>query len=63
MVKIWIYEAILYITVAYILLCKINCVKITRQIFFQTEHISAVEFVMGYKKTVSFLVIPQSTRI
>ena len=40
-------------------------VTITRYdfiIFFQTEHISAVEFDMGYEKNMSFLVIPKSPK-
>ena len=46
------YEAILYIAVAYILLCKLNySYSITRHIFiytFQTEHFWTVKFAMGY---------------
>ena len=30
---------------------------------FQAEHFSAVKFVMGYKKNVSFLVIPKSPKV
>ena len=38
-------------------------VTINRQVFinfFQTEHFSAVKFVMGYEKNMSFHVIPKS---
>ena len=57
------YEVILYIAVAHILLCKLNnMVTITRHVFnniFQTKHLSAVKFVMGYGENMSFLVIPK----
>ena len=60
--KIWVwngqailmYEADLYIAVAYTLLCKLNyMVTISRHIFiniFQTEHFSALKFALGYEK-------------
>ena len=61
------YEAILYIQVAFILLCKLNYkVTITRHVFIniiQTEHFSAVKFTMGYEKNVSFLVIAKSSKV
>ena len=41
-------------------------VAITRHVFinfFQTEHISAVKFNMGYEKNMSFLVIPKSPKV
>ena len=62
---VWMYEAILWFAVAYILLCKFNC-TITRHVFiniFPTEHISAVKFGTGYKKNMSFLVIPKSPKV
>ena len=57
------HEAILYIAVGYILLCKLNYGYITKHIFiniFQTEYFSTVKFDMGYDKNVSFLVISKS---
>ena len=54
------YEAILYIAVAYILLCKLNFGYHNRHVFiniFQTEHFSAFKFAMVYEKNMSFLVI------
>ena len=59
------YDADLYIAVAYILLCKLIMVTITRHILidiFQTERCSAVKFAMGYEKNISFLVIPKSPK-
>ena len=51
---LWMYEAILYIAVAYIFLCiSLIMVTITRHIFinlFQMEHFLAVKFAMGYEK-------------
>ena len=61
------YEAILYIAVAYISCCvSLIMVTITRHIFisiFQTEQFSAAKFVMGYAKNMSFLVIPKSSKV
>ena len=60
------YEAILYIAVACILLCSLIMVTITRHVFintFQTERFSAVKFIMGYEKNMSFLVIPKSPNV
>ena len=45
------YEAILYIAVAYIFLCKLNYGYHNQSRFiniFLTEHFSAVKFVMGF---------------
>ena len=61
------YEAELYIAVAYYTLYKlIIMVTITRHIFiniFQMECFSAVKFAMGYEKSMSFLVIPKSPKV
>ena len=62
------YQAILYIAVAYILLCKLNYGyhNIFINIFiniFRTEHFSAVKFVMGYEKNMNFLVIVKSPKV
>ena len=57
------YEGILYIAVAYTLLCSLIMVTITRHVFmniFPLEHFSAVKFAMAYEKTMSFLVTPKS---
>ena len=61
-------EAILYIAVAFILLCKLNYGyhNLTRHIFInisQTEHFSAVKFAMGYEKNMSFPLIPKSPKV
>ena len=58
-------QAVLYITVAYILRCKLIMVTITRYVFiniFQTEDFSAVKFAIGYEKYMSFLVIAKSPK-
>ena len=64
---IWMYQAISYIVVAYILLWSLIMVTIkTRHIFInisQTEHFPAVKFDMGYEKNMSFLVIPKSPNL
>ena len=59
------YQAILYIAVTYILLCKLNYGYHNRGTFsfFQMEHFSAVKFDMSYKKNMSFLVIPKSPNV
>ena len=60
------YEAILYIAVAYPYCVRLIMVTITRNVFtniFQTEHFSAVKFAMGYEKNMSFLVIPKSPKV
>ena len=62
------HEAILYIAVAYILLCKldINLHDIwlpQPDTFSLNGHFSAVKFVMGYEKNMSFLVIAKSPKV
>ena len=60
------YQAILYIAVAYVLLCKLNYGYHTRHVFiniFQMEHFSAVKIDIGYEKNMSFLVIPKSLKV
>ena len=61
------FETILYITVAYILLCKLNHdYTITSHVFiniFQTEHFSAIKFAMGYEKNLDLLVIAKSPKV
>ena len=50
----------------YILLCKLNYGYHSQthfHYFFQTGHFSAVKFVMGYEKNMSFLVIPKSPKV
>ena len=57
------YEAILYIAVAYQVDYKVT---ITRHIFiniFLVECFSAVKFAMCYEKNMSFLVIPKSPKV
>ena len=57
------YDAVLYIAVAYILLFKLNMVTITRNVFiniFQTEHFLAVKFSTGYEKNMGYLVIAKA---
>ena len=60
------YETILYITVAYILLCKLNHdYTITSHVFiniFQTEHF-AIKFAMGYEKNLDLLVIAKYPKV
>ena len=59
------FEAILYIAVAYICVSLIM-VTITRQVFiniFQTEYFSGVKFAMGYEKNMSFLVKAKSPNV
>ena len=63
---IWMYEAILYIAVAYSWCVSLIMVTITRHIFInisQTEHFSAVKFAIGYEKNMSFLVIAKSPKV
>ena len=60
------YKANLYIAVAYILLCTLNMVTITRQVFInivKMEHFSGVKFTMGYEENMSFLVIAKSPKV
>ena len=62
------YEAILHIEVAYILLlCKLNCGYYNWECLckniFQMEHFSAVKFAMGYEKNMSFLRILKSPKV
>ena len=61
------YEAILYIEVAYISYCvSLIMVTITRNVYiniFQMGQFSAVKFAMGYEKYMSFLVILKSLKV
>ena len=46
--------------------CCVSLIMVTRHVFisiFQTEHISAIKFDMGYEKNTSFLEIPKSTKV
>ena len=63
---VWMYQAILFIAVAYSLLCKLNYGHMTVHVFisiFQMEHFSAVKFDMAYEKNMSFLVIAKSPKV
>ena len=62
------YEAILYIAVAYIsyYVSLIMVTITTSHVFtdiFQTEHFSAVKFAMGYEKNMFFLLILKSPKV
>ena len=60
------YEATLYIAVAYILLCKLDYGYHDQTRFiniFLTEHFLDVKFPMGYEKNMSFLVITKSPKV
>ena len=63
---VWMYEAILYISVAYILLCKLNYGYHNQTRFiniFQKEYFLAVKFSIGYENNMSFLVIAKSPKV
>ena len=61
------YEAILYIAVAYMSFCvSLIMVIITRHVFiniFQMEHFSALKFAVGYEKNMNFLVIAKYPKV
>ena len=60
------YEAILYIIVAFFLLWKLIMVTMTGHIFInilQTEHFSALKFAMSYEKDMSLFVIPKIWKV
>ena len=60
------YEATLYIAVAYIYCVSLIMVTVTRHVFidiFLTEQFSAVKLVMGYEKNISFLVVPKHPEV
>ena len=64
---VWVYEAILYIAVAYNWAgLSVIMVTITRHVFintFQTERFSAVKLVLCYEKNMSSFVIPKSPKV
>ena len=59
----WLYEAIMHFAVAYMSYCCVSFILVTiARYIFKTEHFSAVKLAMGYKKNISFLVIPKSPK-
>ena len=59
----WMYESIMYIAVAYTLLCKLTYSDHNQRLsinIFQMEQLSTVKFTMGYRQNMSFLVILKS---
>ena len=62
------YKAILYIAVAYYLICVTSLIMVTIKLhilinIFQVEHFLDVKFSMGYEKNMSFLVIAKSPKV